>query len=179
MTYTALIKFAPLTTLERVNDPRWARPGRTMYDPGSLTFSPGKSSAPLLVDHCDTREVGVVRELTRFEDTDGPWLAVVATVTDRPEWLKRGVRASFSYQPARTSHDVFGCEILRRGLITEVSVPSPDREPVEPLAQVLTFHPIEKPKPTVTRRNPAPGRSTHQTRRRGRGASTPHRLAQA
>ena len=74
MTYTTLIKIAPITTLERINDPKWARPGRSLYDHGALTFFPGKSSAPLLVNHDETpgREIGVVRELTRFEDTDGP-----------------------------------------------------------------------------------------------------------
>jgi hypothetical protein len=38
---------------------------------------------------------------------------------------------------------VFGCEILRRGLLTEVSVLSPGCEPAEPLARVLTLHPTE------------------------------------
>ena len=48
---------------------------------------------PLLVNHDENREIGLVRELMRFEDTDGPWLVAVATLTDRPDWLKRGVRA--------------------------------------------------------------------------------------
>ena len=33
MTYTTLIKIAPITTLERINDPKWARsaePSTTM-----------------------------------------------------------------------------------------------------------------------------------------------------
>ena len=71
--------------------------------PQSLTFLPHRTSVPLLVNHCADREIGVVRELMRFEDTDGPWLVAVATVTDRPDWLKRGVRASFGYKLARYS----------------------------------------------------------------------------
>jgi hypothetical protein len=43
-----------------------------MYDPGALTFFPGKSSCPLVVDHDPDREIGVVRTLTRWEDVDGP-----------------------------------------------------------------------------------------------------------
>ena len=71
MNYTTLIRFAPLTTLERLNDPNWARPGRTMYDHHSLTFLPHRTSVPLLINHDPEREIGIVRELTRFEDTDG------------------------------------------------------------------------------------------------------------
>ena len=50
MTYTSLIRFAPLTTLQRVNDERWAAP-RTLYDSGSLKFLPGQETVPLLVNH--------------------------------------------------------------------------------------------------------------------------------
>ncbi len=147
MSHTALIRFAPLTTLQRVNDPVWKRPGRTMYDSGALTFHPGKTSAKLLVNHDDDHEIGVVHTLTRWEDTDGPWLAAIAEITDRPEWLERGTRASFGYGPIHTAPDVFGCEILRRGIVNEVSVLSPGREPAEPLACVLALHPTEA-KPT-------------------------------
>jgi hypothetical protein len=100
MTYRATLRFAPLTTLERINNPNWKRPGRTMYDAGALTFFPGKSSAPLLVNHDKTREIGVIDELMRFEDTDGPWLVALATVTDRPCWLERGGCVSFATRPS-------------------------------------------------------------------------------
>ena len=64
MSHTALIRFAPLTTLERVNDDRWKDRGRTMYDPGGLTFAPSKDSVPLLVNH-DRRTRDWRRSLTR------------------------------------------------------------------------------------------------------------------
>ena len=137
MSFTSLIRFAPLTTLERLNDPTWVRPGRTMYDHDSLTFFPNRTSVPLLVNHDETRVIGVVRELTRFEDTDGPWLAALATVTDRPAWLKRGTRASFGYRGGRTSS--FDGDVLRQGWVTEVSVLTADHEPLEPGARVLTL----------------------------------------
>ena len=143
MTYTSLIRFAPLTTLERVNDERWKRPGRTMYDSGALTLMPGKTEVPLLINHDDDRVIGTVHTITRFEDTDGPWLACIAEIHDLPCWLTRGdTKASFSYVPLG-SNDVFGCEIARRGIIKEVSVLSPSVEPAEPLAKVLTLHPTE------------------------------------
>jgi hypothetical protein len=89
MTYEALLKVAPILTLERYNDPRWNRPGRSMYEPGSLRFAPAVSSVPLLVDHRDDREVGVVHELFRAEWVDGPWVCARATVSDPPAWLKK------------------------------------------------------------------------------------------
>lgn len=137
MNYTTLIRFAPLVTLERLNDPLWRRPGRTAFDHGALSFFPGKTSVPLLVNHDPEREIGVVRELTRFMDTDGPWLAALCTVTDKPEWLKRGTRASFGYKCGRTS--TFDRDVLRKGWVTEVSVLTAGHEPLEPGARVLTL----------------------------------------
>ncbi|MGH3079405.1 MAG: hypothetical protein ACRDPZ_14650 [Gaiellaceae bacterium] len=123
MNYTAFIRFAPLTTLERVNDPAWKRRGRTMYDHGALTLAPGRTSAPLLVDH--GRRIGTVHTLTRYEDTDDPWLACIAEIADLPGWLRKyDTKASFAYKPAGTSHDVFGCGISapwadQRGIAVE------------------------------------------------------------
>lgn len=123
-----------------------------MYDHNSLTFLPHRTNVPLLINHDAERPIGVVRELMRFEDTDGPWLVAVATVTDRPEWLKRGTRASFGCKLARYSsferHDV-----MRKGYVTEVSVLTVGHEPLEPGARVLTLrenaNPI-LPEPTPT-----------------------------
>ena len=173
MTYTTLIKIAPITTLERVNDPNWARSGRTLYDHGSLTFFPGKTSVPLLVNHDENHEIGVVRELMRFEDTDGPWLVAVANVSDRPEWLKRGVRASFGFKLGRTSsfdrcdsakglcHRGVGLERGRRtcGASSRGDDVAPSRE-----AEAGTdCHPSQPP----------PSRPMHHTGRRARGVPTP------
>jgi hypothetical protein len=38
-----------------------ARPGRDLYQRGSLRFLPGQETVPLLVDHDDDREIGIVR----------------------------------------------------------------------------------------------------------------------
>ena len=130
VSFTSLIRFAPIVTLDRLNDPNWARPGRTAYDHGSLTFFPGKASVPLLVNHDAERPIGVVRELTRVEATDGPWIAALAIVIDRPAWLRPGTRASFGYRGGRTSS--FDGDVLRQGWVTEVSVLSAEHEPLEP-----------------------------------------------
>ena len=62
MTYTAVIRVAPIQTLERRNDPAWTRPGRRLYDSNARRFLPIHTTVPLLVDHDDEREIGYVRE---------------------------------------------------------------------------------------------------------------------
>ena len=71
MTYTAVIRVAPIRTLERRNDPAWTRPGRRLYDSNARRFLPIHTTVPLLVDHDDDREIGYVSEIARFEDTTG------------------------------------------------------------------------------------------------------------
>jgi hypothetical protein len=107
---------------------------------GSLGFLPGRSSVPLLVNHDEGREVGVVHELVEWDDVDGTCLVARATVTDPPDWLKRGVKASFAFAALSTSptiQDTYGWKLVNRALVNEVSILSPGKEPAEPLAQVL------------------------------------------
>jgi hypothetical protein len=138
MTHSALIRFAPVFTRDRFDDPAWAKPGRTMYE--RLDFWPTKT-CPLLVDHDDSKEIGTVTELSRMEWLDGPWFTAVARVTDAPAWLKRGTRVSFGFSPLHT-RDVHirdsRAEVIGRGLVNEVSVLSPGKRPAEPLAEVLS-----------------------------------------
>ena len=53
-----------------------ARPGRDLYQRGSLRFLPGQETVPLLVDHDDDREIGIVHELVRRQAQRTPvnWL---------------------------------------------------------------------------------------------------------
>ena len=116
-----------------------------MYDDSALKFLPLSTSVPLLVDHDEGRAIGVVNSLSRLKWTDGPWLMADATVTDPPAWLKRHTPASFAYVLPRKCS--FGNDILRSAYVTEVSVLSLVRAHAEPLAEVLTFNPTEKPRP--------------------------------
>ena len=104
-----MLAFAPITTLKRVNDEAFKQPGRQLYDAGALTFIPGQTTAPLLVDHDHDRIIGTVHTLSRFDDIDGPWLCALAEVHDCPGWLKRHTPVSVAYKPAGTSRDFFGC----------------------------------------------------------------------
>jgi hypothetical protein len=61
VTYDIFVKFAaPVFTFDRFNDPKWARPGRTMYEREALRVLPGKTSIPLIVDHDDGREFDTI-----------------------------------------------------------------------------------------------------------------------
>jgi hypothetical protein len=111
MSHEAIIKFAPIFTLERFNDPKWARPGRTMYEPGAFRFGPSedpfvdKETVPLLIDHDPEREIGTVRDLWKWGWIDGPWVFASATLTDVPPWLERGTRVSFGFSSLQTHRD--------------------------------------------------------------------------
>jgi hypothetical protein len=136
MSHTCLIRFAPIACLERYNDPKW-QGSRTMYDPGSLKMPPGKTSVPLWVDHDEEQVVGTVTGFSRFEDVDGPWFLAHATIDRHPAWLRsRETRASFGYKSLQTNPNVYGCEVVRGAIVTEVSILSPARMPAEPLARV-------------------------------------------
>jgi hypothetical protein len=63
---------------------------------------------------------------------------------ERPEWLRaRETPVSFACKSLLQS-DAHGCDIIRDGWLTEVSVLSPDRTPAEPLAKVVYLRPAEE-----------------------------------
>ena len=55
------------------------------YDFGSLTFMPDEDSAPHLVNNDRSREIGDVRSLMRYDDSDGPGRRVVTRVVQGRE----------------------------------------------------------------------------------------------
>jgi hypothetical protein len=134
VTLAACIQFAPVFTAERMAEGARAT---DLYQRGSLRFLPSQSSVPLLIDHDKDREVGVVREIVEWENTDGPWFIARATVTHRPEWLKAfRTKASFGYANVERQEIGDWGRVLR-ALVTEVSLLSPAAKPAEPLAQVV------------------------------------------
>jgi hypothetical protein len=146
------VQFAPLATLERMNDPTWNRAGRTLYDSGSLSFLPNKTGVPLLVDHEKSRHVGIVNRLYRSEEPSGPWLCATARVTSPPSWLTRDTPASFAFLPVQESSftQPGDADHIRKGWIKEVSILSPGTNPAEPHAKVTVLLPAEQPKPATS-----------------------------
>lgn len=171
MTLDAHIQFAPLATLERMNDPAWNRDGRTLYDTGSLDLLPSKTQVPLLVDHDKNRQVGIVKRLYRIEEPDGPWLCASCHVTSPPGWLTRDTAASFEFLPVHRSSFIQpgDADHIRKGWITEVSILSPGTAPAEPRAKVTLLEPSKPTKPaaavasTSVHRTPVPARKAAET----------------
>jgi hypothetical protein len=148
MTHTAIIKFAPIFTVERFNDPAWNRPGRQLYESGAFRFLPSEDTVPLVVNHDDSREIGTVHEVFKLDWIDGPWICARATVNDPPSWLKRGTRSSFSFITLHlTEFNIRGtqAEVVAKGIVREVSVLSPTTNPAEPCAEVWSYRPAEVP----------------------------------
>jgi hypothetical protein len=153
-TYTALIRVAPIETLERHNDPAWTRPGRTVYN--RLRFLPACPTVPLLVDHDDQHQIGYVRELVRIEDTTGPWIFGRAVVTSPPAWLKRGTPASLGSKIL--SRSSFHHDVVRDAIVDEISILSAAKQPAEPLAQVTLLERVD-PASSPAVRPSSPGRA--------------------
>ena len=152
MTHTAVIKIGPLVTADVLRNPGSVRADRKLYQRGGLELLSLKG-VPLLADHDTSRQVGTVHELINFPDTDGEWIAARATITDKPEWLKRGTRASFGFASLQDQQVGDWSRVLR-GLISEVSILSPGVRPVEPLAQVALLYRTEA-KPRATSGTPS------------------------
>lgn len=150
MSYDALVAIAPLLDAKRFRNPEWEKPGRDSYWGGSLQLLPREVA--LLVNHEKHRQIGVVRALFELDWTDGKWVVADATVTDPPEWLKRGTPASYGRHNVHANPTAEGAERVTRAFVSEVSVLSPGVEPAEPLARVITFAPAEQPKapPSLT-----------------------------
>jgi hypothetical protein len=145
MTHTAAIKIAPCFTIERFEDSAW-RSDRTMYESGSLRFLPSKDTVPLLVNHDEEWEIGVVHELFKMDWVDGPWIVARCTVENPPSWMQRHRRASFGFKLLRRREaNIRGmkADVIAGAIVTEVSVLSESVEPAEPAASVLSFRPME------------------------------------
>ena len=140
MSHTALIKFAPLVSAEALLDPGSVRAGRQLYDHGAFRLL--RPDLPILVDHDDSRQVGIVREVAEIADTDGDWLAALATFTDPPGWVTRGTPVSFGYHTFRRQQ-IGDWSRINSGLLTEISVLSQTMKPADTRARVLTFGPAD------------------------------------
>jgi hypothetical protein len=135
MSDVALIRLAPIFDPVRDLD---TAPFRTVFQRGSLSLR--GDAPPVLVNHEDDRSIGHVRQLIEHRDADADWIAALASITDAPEWLRRGARASFRLATLQRQM-IDNVERVLRGLVSEVSVLSVDVKPAEPLAQVVAFYP--------------------------------------
>lgn len=153
MSHTALIRLGLADTGDGIySDLRREHrggDGGELY--GNMQFAPDREP-PLLVDHVkDAKPIGRVKSLLRTWETPfggTQWLTAFCEITDPPCWLEKGTPASISYA-ALHRQELEGWMITRKGLVTEVSVLSPGKRPAEPLAQVVSFSPVERPAAAV------------------------------
>jgi hypothetical protein len=144
MTHRTVIKLGPIATSTVLLSSPENRTSRVLYDRHGLVLTP--AGAPVVINHDITRKVGRVLELAVWPDTDGDWLVARCDVTDPPEWLRRGTKASFEYATTwRWEHG--GWEWIRSGLVTEVSILTPSTQPAEPRAQFVLLERSEIKQP--------------------------------
>ena len=68
MSYSAVIQLGPLVSAEAMLDPASVRAGRFLYQRGGMTLM---RDAPVLNNHDDDQEVGVVEELWEWTEGTG------------------------------------------------------------------------------------------------------------
>jgi hypothetical protein len=153
VTWDAFIRFGRVYNSDLLDGP--PRFNGTLFARGALRFKPADVDIPLLCDHDTGQEIGRVRKIDEIKDVDGRWYVALATVTEKPPWLKRGTGASFEYKPL-ASMELNGWKLIQRALVTEVTVTSPTHQCLDEGAKVLLLSEMkEKPKP-VGARKPVP-----------------------
>ena len=113
-----------------------ARRDRTVYDNLRLLGD----EVPVFVDHDKDCEIGVVRDVFRMDDTplSASWWTARVEIDDPPEWLARNTPASVCFAALHRGTPVNGWEdIIRRGIVKEVSILSPGVRPDEDCARVV------------------------------------------
>ena len=112
-----------------------------LYAAGALRPHPAwnLSDIPIRVDHIkDAPPIGWVTAL-RTDDcwTGGMWQWIHAEINDPPAWLRKGTPVSISRAAYDTStHTGGNWPLIRKALLTEVSILSPGHKPAHPRAQV-------------------------------------------
>lgn len=138
MTYNAVVRLGKLVTPDVLRSVETLRPGAEFFQRGALQLGLDDRPVPVCIDHDRTRQVGAVRSLFEFDDTDGVWLAATATILDAPGWLAKGTPASRT--TASWQHTALGAASrILRGALTELSILSPGVKPNEPGARVMVL----------------------------------------
>jgi hypothetical protein len=136
VTQTALITFGRCYSDALVSGP--VKGSGTLYAREGLRWLPRESDVPLVVDHDKSQEVGRVSSISVIDWMGEKWWAALATVAERPSWLKRGTGASFEYLPLHKM-GLNGWEFVRSAIVREVTVTSPSYEARDPGAKVLSI----------------------------------------
>ena len=149
MSHTISIKLAPVLTAERWDDPKWMRPGRAFYWPGSLALIP-RQPTPIVIDHDMNRVIGTVTELVTMPFTDGRWIVARGVLDgDPPSWLRQyHTKASLGFWDVHSMPHINGSTRITRSIVEEISLLR-DLTPAEPLAEVTLLRRAKEPEPVV------------------------------
>ena len=150
MTHTVCVKLAPVLTVERWDDPKWMRPDRVFYWPGSLKLIP-RQPTPIVRDHDMDDVIGTVTELLTMPFTDGEWIVARGVIDDPPSWLRQyRTKASVGYWNVHSTPHINGSTRITSALVQEVSLLR-DLTPAEPLAEVALLQRSTAPssRPTI------------------------------
>ena len=111
---------------------------------------------PVVIDHNEQRVVGHVKNVYVWDDVDygtrvRKWHFAACELDAKPDWLKRGSGVSWGYHPLHEYAGNRDTTVLTSCIIREISLLSPARTPLEPLARVSYV----KETPPVTNRHQA------------------------
>ena len=138
MTHTVCVKLAPILTAERWDDPKWMRPDRTFYWPGSLKLIP-RQPTPIVRDHNMDDVIGTVTELLTMPFTDGEWIVARGVIDDPPSWLRQyRTKASVGYWNVHSTPHINGSTRITSALVQEVSLLR-DLTPAEPAPRSSSY----------------------------------------
>ena len=136
MSHNISIELAPILTAERWDDPKWMRPDRVFYWPGSLKLIP-RQPTPIVRDHHMDDVIGTVTELFTMPFTDGEWIVARGVVDNPPSWLQpHRTKASVGYWNVHSTPHINGSTRITSALVEEISLLR-DLTPAEPLAEVV------------------------------------------
>ena len=145
MSHNISIKLAPILTAERWDDPKWMRPDRVFYWPGSLKLIP-RQPTPIVRDHHMDDMIGTVTELFTMPFTDGEWIVARGVVDNPPSWLQpHRTKASVGYWNVHSTPHINGSTRITTALVQEISLLR-DLTPAEPLAEVVAPPTLDNPK---------------------------------
>jgi hypothetical protein len=151
-----LIRLGPAVTPKTLDD---VGPERDVYDrlelctrsqvteQGHLVLLP---AAPVCIDHDDDQEVGRIIRLHTFDDALGRWWFARCEISQPPEWLRRGTKASICFSALQRG-EAAGRGVVRHALVREVSILSPGVIPAEPFAEVAVLEDAPTPARPLTR----------------------------
>lgn len=136
MTVSAIVRLAPLVTVDLLKDPGLAG-GRDHYQEGALVPLFPDKPLPVWVDHEESRVIVRVRDFfTEIDAGGGRWRWASLTITDKPAWLRTGTGASFGFFELQRQEMPGGWARILRAPLLELSLLSPARTPANPRARV-------------------------------------------